>query len=162
MNIQTFYLTRLFRNLEETIGIFSTEGRIICQSLEDEKRTIKIFGETRIPAETYEIKFRTEGRLHRKYLKMYPTMHMGMLWIQDINNFTYCYIHQGLNDEHTGGCPLVATDSHINTKNRYTLVHSAVAYKILYPLMATRLIKGDKVLLNIRDECNADIYEWGF
>ena len=160
MKTFTFYLTRLYRNLTTTIGIFSTEGRIICYSLEDEKRAIKLFSKTRIPAEIYEIKFRTEGRLHEKYKRMYPAMHKGMLWIQDIENFTFCYIHQGLNHKHTAGCPLCSTDSHINTKNRYTLVHSAVAYKRLYPLMADPLVNGDRVLLNIRNECNADVYDW--
>ena len=160
MKTFTFYLTRLYRNLTTTIGIYSTEGRVICYSLEDEKRTVKLFGKTRIPAEIYEIKFRKEGRINEKYKRMYPAMHKGMLWIQDIKDFTYCYLHQGLNHFHTAGCPLCSTDSHINTLNRYNLVHSAVAYKRLYPLMADPLANGDKVLLNIRNECNEDVSDW--
>ena len=156
----TFYLSRLFRNHEETIGIFSTAGRVICHSLEDEKRTVKLFGETRIPAGKYEINFRTEGRLHKKYMALYPTMHKGMLWIRNIKNFTYCYIHQGVDDTHTAGCPLCATDSHTRHDNRYKLVNSGIGYRRFYPLMAKPLMAGDRVFLDIRDELNDDFYDW--
>ncbi len=160
MIVHNFYLSRLFRNLEESIGIFSTKGRIVCSSLEDEKRAVKMFGETRIPAETYEVKFRTAGRLHKKYDGWYPSMHHGMLHIQNIKDFTWVYIHQGLDDLHTAGCPLVATDTHIRHNNRYTLVHSRIAYRRFYPLMAKPLTKFERVLLHVRDETNADIYDW--
>jgi hypothetical protein len=37
----------------------------------------------------------------------YPGLHKGMLWLQDVPNFTFVYIHTGNKDEHTMGCLLV-------------------------------------------------------
>ena len=159
MNTQTFYVTRLFRNSEETIGIFSTEGKIICHSLEDEKRTIKVFGETRIPAGTYNVTLRTEGGHHKRYKKMF-SFHRGMLHIRDVPNFKWILIHIGNNEDDTAGCILPGIDAHIGTQNRYRILSSTIAYKRLYKLMSKPLLRGDQVLLNIRDECNEDIYGW--
>ena len=154
----TFYLSRLFRNEHETIGIFSTAGRVICHSLEDEKRTVKVFGETRIPSGIYRIKLRTTGGHHARYQNKYP-FHKGMLHLQDVPNFKYILIHIG-NDDDTAGCLLTGTGSVVDYENRYHLIHSTFAYQRLYPLMADPLSAGDQVLLDIRDETTADIYDW--
>ena len=155
-----FYLPRLFRNEHETIGIFSTAGRIICHSLEDEKRTVKVFGETRIPAGTYEVKLRTEGSHHKRYKKKYPKWHIGMLHLINVENFKWILIHIGNADDDTAGCLLTGFGSWIRSDNRYELIQSTNAYKRLYPLMANPLSKGETVLLEIRDETTADIYDW--
>ncbi len=158
--VHKFYLSRLFRNEHETIGILSTAGRIICHSLEDEKRTVKVFGKTRIPAGIYNIKLRTKGSHHQRYKKNYPSWNKGMLHIINVPDFKYILIHIGNDDEDTAGCILPATDSSIGQDNRYTLKQSTVAYMRLYPLMAEPLARGDIVLLEVRDEPTGDIYDW--
>lgn len=155
-----FYLSRLFRNEHETIGIISSAGRIICHSLEDEKRTIKVFSETRIPAGTYRITLRTEGSHHERYKLKFPELHNGMLWVRDVPNFKWILIHIGNDDDDTAGCLLTGISSYIKKDNRYELIHSTSAYLRLYPLMAEPLSKGDEVLLIVRDEPTADIYDW--
>jgi len=159
MNVHQFYVSRLFRNLDESIGVFSTEGRVICHSIEDEKRTVKVYGETRIPAGKYRVTLRTEGSHHERYEKKYA-WHKGMLWIRDVPNFKWILIHIGNDEDDSAGCILCGTDSHIAANNRYRLVNSTIAYKRLYPLMANPIDNGDEVYLNIRDEMNDDIYGW--
>ena len=44
-------------------------------------RDIKLRGETRIPAGTYKIEYRTEGGFHAKYSKRFQDIHKGMLHI---------------------------------------------------------------------------------
>ena len=63
--------------------------------------------ETCIPEGEYEIKLRTVGGFNERYTKKYPTMHRGMLWLQDVPGFEYILIHQGNTDEHTSGCLIV-------------------------------------------------------
>jgi len=158
--MKTFYLSRLYRNPEETIGIISTEGRVICHSLEDEKRTVKVFGETRIPAARYRVTLRTVGGHHLRYSKRFPEMHKGMLWLRDVENFKWILIHIGNNDDDTAGCILTGLKSVIKKDNRYTLDQSTFAYLRLYPLMVAPILRQEVVFLDIRDEGTADLYDW--
>jgi len=87
----------------------------LCYTLEDERRALKVKGETRVPAGTYKIELRTEGGFHDRYDKKYPGIHIGMLHIQDVPNFEYILIHTGNTDEHTAGC-LIVGDAQENNK----------------------------------------------
>ena len=40
--------------------------RFMCYTLEDERRALKVRGETRVPAGTYKIELRTEGGFHER------------------------------------------------------------------------------------------------
>lgn len=116
---------------DATLSIIRIDGKFECYGLEDEHRDVKVMGETRIPNGTYTIKLRTEGRLHNKYKLRYPDFHEGMLHLQDVPNFTWILIHQGVNDEHTGGCLLVgrlpASDSTIKDSGKaYTKFYKKV------------------------------------
>ena len=89
-DIMKLEVLRFSSQSESTLGILFniTNGReFLCFTLEDEFRTQKVYGETRIPAGTYEIELRTIGRFHERYLKKFPEMHIGMLWIRNVPNF---------------------------------------------------------------------------
>ena len=67
MGINTYMILQ-----RDECGEDYTYGRLIfgdftCETLEDEYREVKVEGETRIPAGTYEIKLRTEGRMNERY-----------------------------------------------------------------------------------------------
>ena len=127
-------LERIHSNENETIGIMQLGGQKICFMLEDEKRDIKVKGETRIPAKRYKILLRKAGRLHEKYSKRFPDIHKGMLHLQDVPNFTYIYLHIGTKDEDTLGCPL--TGSKVIISNNDLMVElSTKAYLKLYKLV---------------------------
>ena len=55
---------------DSTSGLLFLEGKkgleFLCYTLEDERRVLKVKGETRVPSGTYKIELRTEGGFHEK------------------------------------------------------------------------------------------------
>lgn len=124
----------------------------LCYTLEDERRDIKVMGETRIPAGTYKIILRKHGRLHKKYSKRHSDLHLGMLHIIDVPNFKYILIHTGNTDEHTAGCLIVGDNQENNglVKNGF-IGKSNNAYKRIYPPIAQALYEGEEVTIQYID-----------
>lgn len=118
-----------------------------CYTLEDEKREIKVAGETAIPSGFYKIKLRPlgESRMDESYTRRYE-FYEGQLWLQNVENFTYVYIHTGNNDDHTEGCILVG-----NTQYKDAIGGSRAAYRRLYPVIAQALKEGETVYITIED-----------
>ena len=133
--------------LEDDLGL-----EFLCYTLEDEARALKVRGETRVPAGTYEIKLRTKGGFHEKYNKRFAGIHKGMLHVINVPNFEYILIHTGNTDEHTAGCLLVG-DSQENNKiiKDGFIGKSTNAYKRIYPNIAKALKNNDKVTIEYID-----------
>ena len=119
----------------------------LCYTLEDEKRDIKIAGKTAIPAGKYNIKIRNlgESRLDARYSELFE-FYTGQLWLQDVENFTYIYIHCGNNDTHTDGCLLVGLKRHPQA-----IGQSRKAYKKIYPKIMKAIQKKEDVYITISD-----------
>ena len=126
-----------------------TDGRkFLCYTLEDEHRDVKEYGETRVPAGTYNVTLRTVGGFHGRYLKKYREMHKGMLWVREVPNFEYILIHTGNTDEHTAGCLLLGDSQQTNFGSSNGFVGSSVnAYKRVYPAIAEVLENGGDVTI---------------
>jgi len=124
----------------------------LCYTLEDERRALKIKGETRVPEGVYNIEFRKEGGFNARYSKKYPSFHKGMLQVMDVPNFEFILIHQGNTDEHTSGCLLVgdSQENNIIIKDGF-IGKSANAYKRIYPLIAKQLELGNEVTIQYKD-----------
>ena len=64
---------RISSQTDSTSGLLFEQTDIgkqfMCYTLEDEKRALKVPGETRVPAGIYDIEFRTEGGFHNRYSK---------------------------------------------------------------------------------------------
>ncbi len=116
---------RLFLPIDEGAGV---SRQAVFYTCEDERREVKVAGETRIPAGEYQIRLRREGGMVRRYDKRFAPFHDGMLWLQDVPNFEYVYIHVGNTDDDTEGCILVGMERGPGM----TVRKSAVAYKMLY------------------------------
>lgn len=144
-------LKRIVSNKNETLGMFIINDEYECMSLEDQKQDVKVYGETRIPPGTYEIKFRREGRMHVKYSNRFPTFHQGMLHIQNIPNFEWVYIHIGNDDDDTLGCPLVGCVPNKSKDGTITLQNSTDAYTRLYKKVSEALLNNEKVYIEIKD-----------
>ena len=119
MNLTLF---RVNKGQDSTIGsLWIGEGLTkyhFCETCEDEQRTEKLAGETRIPAGTYEIKKRYDSPMAKRYDANHARIgHKGMLWIQDVPNFTYCYLHKGNTDDDTDGCPSHSIDMQWRTSH---------------------------------------------
>ena len=118
----------------------------------DHETFLKVKGETRIPAGTYNIQLRKEGGFHNRYIKKYGAFHIGMLHIVDVPNFEYILIHTGNTDEHTAGCLIVGDSQENNIILKDGFVgKSNNAYKRIYPNIANAIKKGQEVTIKYTD-----------
>ena len=121
----------------------------MCFGLEDKPQDEKIPGETRIPAGTYQIKLRDAGSMTKKYAERFD-FHSGMLWLQDVPDFEYVYIHIGNTHTNTAGCLLVGISCN---EEKMTLGQSRIAYEKLYKKVVDDAWLGD-LEIEILDEDN--------
>lgn len=144
-------MDRLISDTDATVGFLRVDDKGECFTLEDENRAIKVMGETRIPAGRYEIKLRDAGGVNARYHLKFPDIHKGMLWLQDVPNFTWIYIHVGNIDDHTDGCILTGDSANIKLDKK-SIGHSRDAYERLYVKVAKVLLSGEKVFITINDK----------
>jgi hypothetical protein len=115
-------------NEEATLSKIYLDGDFFCYGLEDQYQEVKVPGETRIPAGTYNIILRTDGGMTKRYAERYA-FHQGMLHVRYVPGFTYVYIHTGNTDDHTDGCLLVGE---FQDEEKFTISSSRFAYTRLY------------------------------
>lgn len=128
-----------------TQGLLFIDGKFECHTIEDEQRTVKVWGETAIPNGTYEVKLRTEGTFHTKYKTKFPLFHKGMLHVTNVPGFEYILIHIGNDDDDTAGCLLVGRGA-----NYDSIIESTIAYENLYNKVVSALEKG-KVFIEYKN-----------
>ncbi len=134
-------------NKESTLGLLSIGNEFMCYTLEDEERTVKKWGETRIPEGTYKIGLRTEGGTHKRYSAKYPHLHKGMLQVMDVPDFEYILIHVGNDDSDTAGCLLVGDGANNNKVAKGFISHSVDAYKRMYKVVSDAILAGEEVYI---------------
>ena len=124
------------------------EIKFLCYTLEDEKRDVKVRGETRVPAGIYKLELRTEGGFHNKYKDRYGKFHKGMLHVTNVPNFEFILIHTGNTDEHTAGCLLVgdSQENNVIVKDGF-IGKSTNAYKRIYPDISREISEGKEVTI---------------
>lgn len=150
MNDFVYKLMRYSSGGVSTLGILMTEqNEFKCFTLEDEYRKVKVADHTRIPAGTYEIKLRKDGGMNRKYATKYP-YHKGMLWLQDVPDFSWIYIHVGNLHSHSSGCILVGDGATQNISGSGSVTKSVKAYERVYKEIAQKL-ETDKVFIDVWD-----------
>jgi len=126
--------------------------KFLCYTLEDERRALKVKGETRVPAGTYNIKLRKEGGFHARYTKKYGGFHRGMLHICDVPNFQWILLHTGNTDEHTAGCLIVGDSQENNVIIKDGFIgKSGNAYKRIYPAIAKAIELNEEVTITYID-----------
>ena len=136
---------------DSTLGRLAIDGEPFCFTLEDERRTVKVKGETCIPPGQYEILLRTEGGLHTKYSARFPETHKGMLWLQDVPGFTYIYLHIGNRESNTDGCPLVGVVPIVLPDGEFEIARSRDAYLALYAKVVESLDTGERVWIHVTE-----------
>ena len=128
---------------DATVSMVFINDEFECFGLEDEPRTVKKYGETRIPAGTYKIEVRRVGGFHVRYKKRFPAFHEGMLWIKNVPGFEYILIHIGNDDDDTAGCLLLGRDV---DEERMWLKQSTVAYTQFYKKVIEEAKSGNLVI----------------
>jgi len=134
-------VVRYSHGIESTLGLVFIDGVFECYCLEDEYRTVKVWGQTRIPNGTYNISVKTTGGHHEKYKKY--DFHKGMLHILNVENFTDVLIHIGNDDDDTAACLLtgdLANNNHIETG---FISKSTQAYKRLYKKVVNEALNNN-------------------
>ncbi len=146
-----YRILRINSQLDYSMGVlFSVENfperiRHLCYTLEDEFREVKVPGETRISSGTYELKLRTKGLLNARYQFRFNDIHQGMIWLQDVPNFKWIYLHCGNDDDDTDGCILVGSYLRLNK-----VLNSRSTYRAIYSGIVEN-IKAGKTFLEIID-----------
>ena len=143
-------LDRFTANQETTLGVLHVSDKTTCFTLEDEHRKIKVAGETRIPAGRYRILLRTEGGMHARYTEKFGKRHRGMLWLQDVPDFTWVYIHIGNKESHTDGC--ILTGWGLDVKGEWRTTNSTDSYFEVAEAVYAALDRGEEVWITINDE----------
>ena len=149
-----FELKRYGYGDDSTLGklslVESQSNDRLCYTLEDERREVKVLGETCIPTGTYEIKLRTEGGMHSRYTTRFPDIHKGMLHFQNVPDFTWIYLHVGNTDKDTEGCPLLGTSSGVDRDN-FFVQYSVKAYEKVYPVISEPISMGERVAIHVTE-----------
>lgn len=138
-------------NGESTQGLLFIDGCFECHTLEDEARTVKVFGETCIPEGTYDIRLRTVGGHNSRYSNKFSSFHKGMLWLQDVPNFKWILIHIGNTDDDTAGCLIVGSSANNNTLGDGKIGNSTTAYINLYKKVINAMERGEDVSIKYSD-----------
>jgi hypothetical protein len=130
-----------------TDGLFFIDKDFECFTIEDEERTIKIKGETRIPDGRYKVVLRKEGGFNRRYGDKFGDFHKGMLWVKDVPGFEYILIHIGNDDDDTAGCLLLGKSA---DSEKGFIGGSTSAYKKAYKKIVDKLLDGEDVFINYK------------
>ena len=138
-------LNRFLKTDTATFGCISDDRGHQCFTLENPIRAVKIKGETAIPVGKYEIILRTNGGMNTTYANRFDN-HQGMLWLQNVDDFEWVYIHIGNKVKNTDGCILVGSSCD-PTSN--FIGHSTDSYLKLYDRVITALEYGERVFIEV-------------
>jgi len=138
---------RLKDDGKSSIGTLMINGSFECFTLEDTHNEPKIYGKTRIQAGKYTIELRNAGNMTLKYSDRFD-FHKGMLWLRNVDNFKYVYIHTGNDEDDTDGCLLVGSSCSARIDNQ-SVSGSVLAYIDIYPKIADAILRGEEVTIEI-------------
>lgn len=140
-------LMRLKDDGKSSIGTLHINGKFECFTLEDTHNEPKIYGKTHIPAGKYNIELRNVGRMTLKYSDRFD-FHKGMLWLRNVKNFEYVYIHTGNDEDDTDGCILLGFVCSSRSSSQ-SVSGSVLAYVDVYPKIADAILRGEEVTIEI-------------
>ncbi len=123
---------RFLAGADATLSEISIDGEFECYGLEDERRDVKVAGETRIPPGAYRVGVRTVGGFHTRYADRFARFHAGMLHVLGVPGFEFILIHVGNTDDDTAGCLLTGQSCAASAAGSLTVGASVLAYKALY------------------------------
>lgn len=138
-----------------TLSEFFIDGVKKGVGVEDEKRDVKVKGETRIPAGIYELGLRQSPKFSKAYYvdkdgnlsqvksDRFARLH-DLIWVKNVPDFEYILWHWGNTDDDTDGCYIVGTNT--DTFNGQKGVGGSRAkYAEIYPII-WNMIKASEEL----------------
>lgn len=144
---------RLPSELDWTLSKFYIDGIRRCVGVEDEKREVKVKGETCIKANIYPLGLRYSPKFSKEYfvdkdgyLNHTKTDRFNkeheMIWVMNVPLFEFILIHWGNTDDDTDGCYIVGKDFATFDKQKGVSA-SRVTYIEIYPVIWKK-IKADQ------------------
>lgn len=132
-------------------------NNFFCHTIEDEKRYVKVAGETRIPAGFYELKIWNNGQNANQWVidhrAKYGDWFHFPIEVTNVPGFQGILIHVGYSEKDTDGCILLDDTIGNNTIDTGTIGgRSLDAVKRFYLKAYPELEAGRKVFLEIRNE----------
>ena len=156
-------LLRFSSTKDSTSGILSLmkedgSKEFLVYTVEDPYREKKVKHITRFADGRYQIKFRSVGGFHSRYLKRYGAdYHKGMLELQDVKGYSdeeykYILIHSGNSANSSSGCIIIGDTQTNNQIKEFGWVGSSRNnYLRTYQIIRDALLKGDEVWINVID-----------
>lgn len=154
-----------------TLSTFTADdGSFKGVGVEDEKRNVKVHGETRIDAGLYELTLTDSPKFSKEYYRdeagnlilakdwaiansetklKYKYPHQ-MITVNGVKNFSRILWHWGNDDLDTEGCYLVGSVFGKSKRNRDGVVNSRKKYTEIYPIIF-RALKVSKVFAQYID-----------
>ena len=135
-------IIRVAEGKDSTLSHLYIGGLFRCYLLEDRIRDSKVQGITCIPEGSYRLRLNTWAGMNARYAPKYPKLHAGMVEITGIPDFSLVFIHIGNYHTQTAGCPLTGSYWQ-RLDGDYQVMHSAAAYKYVYPLLVEEIRRGN-------------------
>lgn len=135
MKTPTIKVDRLLYNRNCTVSMFTVPGKTVNGfGIEDEIRTVKVKGETAIPAGTYPLALRHSPKFSKAHGH-------EMIWIKDVPGFEFILIHTGNTDADTEGCYIVGSSVGV-LNGKVAVLASKAIYEKLYAAVVSDIKKG--------------------
>lgn len=135
---------------ESTRGKLTINNKAFCDTLEDEKRSVKVKGETRIPSGRYQLlKRRVLSGLTKTYRDKFDWFDFH-IELQNVPDFNYVYIHVGNYDDDTDGCILLGR-GFTDYEDESAIWNSRKTFKEFYSIVSDALDEEEEVWLTIYD-----------
>ena len=148
--MNTIKIIRVAEGKNSTLSHLYIGSLFCCYLLEDRIREEKIPGITGIPEGEYGLSLNHWAGMNARYAPKYPKLHQGMVEITEIPNYSLVFFHIGNYHTQTAGCPLTGSYWQ-RLDGDYQVLHSAAAYKYVYPLLVAEIQKGnDRVMVENR------------
>lgn len=143
-------INRFRKRKESFCGELFIEGTYVGFTLEWITRDVKIPGKTGIPIGRYRLLPRREGEMFHDYSTRFKSEH-PMLWLQDVPEFEYVYIHIGNWLKDTKGCILVGCTIGSDYDGNYYLGSSLTAYESIHREILAAWARNEEVWLEVKE-----------
>jgi len=137
-----------------TLSKYYFKGQLFGFGVEDEKRVVKVHGETCIPDGIYELGHRVSPKfsetfycgsdlklIEKKMITGTTLKPHEMIWVKNVPNFEFILWHWGNTDDDSHGCYIVGSKIGI-INGQEGVLDSKTNYKKLYPLVMAEILKG--------------------
>lgn len=135
---------------KDTLGKLYIDGKFYAYTLEDEKRVVKVKGETRIPAGEYTLKL---NKALTPLTEKYRAKYVWFKWHIEVTNvpgFQCVYIHIGNTEKNTDACLLLGMRIG-NIEGQRAVLDSVNAFKKFYELVYPKLESGEEIKIKYMD-----------